>query len=35
MEAFLKIANHWLEVARRAARSSDDEAATAALRKEP
>jgi hypothetical protein len=35
MEAFLKIANHWLEVARRAARESDDEAATAALKKEP
>jgi hypothetical protein len=35
MEAFLKIANHWLKVARRAARESEDEAATAALEKDP
>jgi hypothetical protein len=34
MEGFLKIADHWLKVARIAARGSEDEAATAALNKE-
>jgi hypothetical protein len=34
MEGFLKIADHWLKVVRRAACESEDEAATAALKKE-